>query len=95
MDGERKFMSKKEILKYKSPGELLNAWLKAHNLSQAWLHRAIERPEKTISEIMTGKTRVTVQTAVELMRITSIDAESWLLLQNRFDLMRNNGGNYE
>lgn len=79
-------MSKKEILKYKSPGELLKSWLEAHNLSQAWLHRIMGRPEKTISEIITGKTSVTAQTAKELMKITSINAEYWLQLQNKFDL---------
>lgn len=84
-------MSNKQILKnYNSPGELLRYWLEAHNLSQAWLHRIMDRPEKTISEIMTGKTKVTVATALELQKITTVRAESWLQLQNKFDLVRNN-----
>jgi HTH-type transcriptional regulator / antitoxin HigA len=79
-------MSRKQLLTYSSPGELLKWWLEAHNLSQAWLHRIMDRPEKTISEIITGKTRVTVSTALELEKITSIVPEVWLHLQAKFEL---------
>lgn len=77
-------MSKYKNVKY--PSELLARWLHEHNLSQAWLCRVMGRPEKTISEIMSGIASVTAKTAVELEKVTGIKAGYWLQLQNNLDL---------
>ncbi len=81
--------------KYKGiyyPGDLLKFWLEEHKLSQAWLCRIMGRPEKTISEIITGKNSVTAKTATELEKVTDIRADWWLQLQNNVDIKKVKGG---
>lgn len=79
---------KKIIKSTRYPGEAIHWWLKEHKLSQAWLARIMGRPEKTLSEIMSYKSRVTAQTATELEKITGISAAFLLQCQNNLDLDR-------
>lgn len=79
-------MTKKELKQYYYPGELLEAWLKKHNLTQTWLCRVMERPEKTISEIINHKASIVAKTAIELEKVTGIKAIHWLHLQDNLDM---------
>ncbi len=76
----------KTIKSVKYPGEAIHWWLKKHDLKQAWLARMMNRPAKTLNEIMKYKTRVTAQTAIELEKITGISTPFLLKLQSNLDL---------
>jgi addiction module HigA family antidote len=82
---------KRYIKSTKYPGEAIHWWLTEHKLGQAWLARMMGRPEKTLSEIMTYKTRVTAETAVQIENITGISARFLLQLQNNLDLDKEQG----
>lgn len=77
---------KKTIKGTRYPKDVIHWWLKEHKLNQAWLARMMKRPEKTLSEIMSMKTAVTAQTALELEGITGIKSDFILKLQNNLDL---------
>ncbi len=69
------------------PGEiLLEDWLKPLGLSQYALAQAIEVPPRRINEIVLGKRGITVDTALRLAAYFGTDAQSWLNLQNHYDL---------
>lgn len=69
------------------PGEiLLEDWLKPLGLSQYALAQAIEVPPRRINEIVLGKRGITVDTALRLAAFFGTDAQSWLNLQNHYDL---------
>lgn len=77
---------RKTIKGTRYPNEAIHWWLTEHKLSQEWLARIMERPSKTLSEIMTNKARVTAKTALELEHVTGINAAFFLKLQANFDL---------
>lgn len=67
-------------------GQVLKAELAARNLTQADLSEIIQRPTKTINQIITGKLGITPDTAMQLAQALGISAETWLNLQSRFQL---------
>lgn len=63
------------------PGEALKESIDALGMSQAELALRMNRPQKTINEIIKGKAAITPQTAVELERVLRAPAPFWLRLE--------------
>lgn len=71
------------------PGEiLLEEFLKPMNISQYRLAKDISVPQRRISEITQGKRSITADTALRLGRFFGMDAQFWLNLQSRYDLLK-------
>ena len=69
------------------PGEiLLEDWLKPLGISQYALAKAIDVPARRINEIVKGIRSITPDTAVRLAVFFNTDAQSWLALQNHYDI---------
>lgn len=68
------------------PGQVLKAELSARNMTQSDLAEIIQRPAKTINQIISGKLGITPDTAMQLHQALGISAETWLNLQARFQL---------
>lgn len=68
------------------PGDTLKELLEEHGLSQAEFAKKINRPLKTINEIIKGKTRITEQTAIQLEEYFKVPAEFWLEREYRYRL---------
>lgn len=69
------------------PGEiLLEEFLKPMNLSQNRLALDIRVPARRINEIVLGKRRITVDTALRLARYFNMTPQFWLGLQMDYDL---------
>jgi addiction module HigA family antidote len=60
------------------PGDTLAALLEDKGLTQAELARRLDRPIKTINEIVKGKAAITPDTAVQLERALGAPADFWL-----------------
>lgn len=69
------------------PGELLADELEARDMTQGELARAMGRSPGAVSELVRQRTRVTVDTALDLEGALGIQAELWLNLQSRYDLV--------
>jgi len=71
------------------PGEvLLEEFLHPMGISQYRLAKDISVPQRRISEIVQGKRSVTADTALRLGRHFGMEAQFWLNLQSRYDLLR-------
>jgi len=71
------------------PGEiLLHEWLIPLAISQYALAKAINVPARRINEIVHGMRAITPDTALRLAKFFNTDAQSWLNLQNRYDLIK-------
>lgn len=69
------------------PGETLRDELHARRISQAELARQIDRPQGTISQIISGKKAITAETAIQLeSALDGISALFWLNLESRYRL---------
>jgi HTH-type transcriptional regulator / antitoxin HigA len=66
------------------PGTLLEETLSDRGMSQAELARRMNRPVKTINEIVKGKAAITPETAIQLERVLSISASLWNNLETRY-----------
>ncbi len=81
-------MSKREFEPI-HPGEiLLEEFLNPKGISQYRLAKDISIPQRRISEIVQGKRAITADTALRLGRFFSMEAQFWLTLQARYDLVR-------
>lgn len=69
-----------------TPGDLLVVLLRDRGTTQAGLAALIGRPAQMVSEIATGKKRVTATTALQLERVFGLSARVWLSLQDEADL---------
>ena len=70
------------------PGEiLLEEFLRPMGISQYRLAKDISVPQRRISEITQGKRSITADTALRLGRYFDMEAQFWLNLQSRFDLL--------
>ncbi len=70
------------------PGEiLLEEFLQPMGISQYRLAKSISVPQRRISEIVKGTRRVTADTALRLGRFFAMEAQFWLNLQARYDLL--------
>ncbi|BEP13285.1 ImmA/IrrE family metallo-endopeptidase [Acidothermaceae bacterium B102] len=63
------------------PGDVLLEALEERQLSQAELARRMDRPVKTVNEIIKGKAAITPATALQLQRALGIDAALWTNLE--------------
>ncbi len=71
------------------PGEiLLGEFLQPMGITQYRLAKEISVPQRRISEIVQGKRSITADTALRLGRYFSMEAQFWLNLQSRYDLLR-------
>ena len=71
------------------PGEiLLEEFLKPIGITQYRLAKEISVPQRRISEIVQGKRSITADTALRLGRYFDMEAQFWLNLQSRYDLLR-------
>lgn len=71
------------------PGEiLLEEFLKPMKISQYRLAKDISVPQRRISEITQGKRSITADTALRLGRFFGMEAQFWLNLQSRYDLLK-------
>lgn len=67
-------------------GVILKSELAAQGWTQNDLADIINRPPKTINQIITGKMGITADTAMQLSYALGISAETWLNLQSRYQL---------
>jgi addiction module HigA family antidote len=71
------------------PGEiLLEEFLKPMNITQYRLAKDINVPQRRVSEIIKGRRAITADTALRLGRFFGMEAQFWLNLQARYDLLR-------
>ncbi|MCK5689583.1 HigA family addiction module antidote protein [Myxococcota bacterium] len=71
------------------PGEiLLEEFLNPMGISQYRLAKDISVSQHRISEITQGKRSITADTALRLGRFFGMEAQFWLNLQSRYDLLR-------
>lgn len=59
------------------PGAILEEWLTDHGMTQTALAERMDRPIKTINEIIKGKTAITQETAQQLESVTGIETTYW------------------
>ena len=71
------------------PGEiLLEEFLIPMGISQYRLAKDISVPQRRVSEIVHGKRAITADTALRLGRFFGMEAQFWLNLQARHDLLK-------
>lgn len=81
-------MSKRDFAPV-TPGDiLLEEFLQPMGVSQYRLAKEISVPQRRISEIVHGKRSITADTALRLGRYFGMEAQFWLNLQTRYDLLR-------
>ena len=68
------------------PGEHLAEELKELNLSAAALARQLRVPTNRITQILSGRRDITVDTALRLAHFFGTSAEFWINLQSLYDL---------
>jgi addiction module HigA family antidote len=69
------------------PGEHLKDVLKTRSIKQKDLAKQIAVRQNVLSELITGKRSFTPELAVRLEKALGIDAEFWLRLQARYDVL--------
>ena len=70
------------------PGEILLAeFLEPMGITQYRLAKSISVPQRRIGEIVKGKRSITADTALRLGRFFGMEAQFWLNLQARHDLV--------
>jgi HTH-type transcriptional regulator / antitoxin HigA len=67
-----------------APGEILLETLDERGMSQAELARRMNRPLKTINEIIKGKSAITPETALQLELVLDIPASFWNNLERNY-----------
>ena len=71
------------------PGEiLLEEFLTPMGITQYRLAKSISVPQRRISEIVQGKRAISADTALRLGRFFGMEAQFWLNLQSRYDLLQ-------
>ena len=70
------------------PGETLRETIEALGMTQVELAQRMDRPLKTINEIVKGKTAVTPETATQLERVLGAPARFWLRLEMDYQTTR-------
>ena len=66
------------------PGEILSEALQDRGMSQSELARRMDRPLKTVNEIVNGKAAITPDTAIQLERALGISAGLWNGLETQY-----------
>jgi HTH-type transcriptional regulator/antitoxin HigA len=67
-------------------GERIRQELKRRGWTQADLAKVMDRPLPTINELITGRTQISPETAVQLQVALGVDAREWLALENERQL---------
>src|SRR6266513_905104 len=67
-----------------APGEILEEALEDRGMTQAELARRMDRPIKTINEIVKAKAGITAETALQLELVLDIPASFWLNLERLY-----------
>ena len=67
-----------------APGEILAEVLEERGISQAELARRMDRPTKTINEIIKAKTALTPETALQLELTLGVSAATWTGLESTY-----------
>jgi len=71
------------------PGEiLLEEFLQPMGITQYRLAKEISVPQRRIGEIVQGRRSISADTALRLGRYFGMEAQFWLNLQTRYDLIR-------
>ena len=82
-------MAKKRDIPPIHPGEiLLEEFLVPMEISQYRLAKDISVPQRRIGEIVQGKRAISADTALRLGRFFGMEAQFWLNLQTRYDLLQ-------
>ena len=71
---------------FNTPGQLISVLLEERDWTQRTLAVVIEKDESTINKIVSGKGKVTTETALALEEIFGLPAERFLELQRKYDL---------
>ena len=66
------------------PGEILAETLLERAMTQAELARRMDRPLKTVNEIIKGRASVTAETAIQLEKVLHVPARFWLNLERDY-----------
>jgi HTH-type transcriptional regulator/antitoxin HigA len=66
------------------PGDTLAETIETVGMSQAELARRMDRPVKTINEIIQAKAAITAETALQLEQVLHIPASFWLKLEQHY-----------
>lgn len=66
------------------PGETLLETIETLGMTQVELAKRTGRPEKTISEIINGKTAISPETALQLEKVLNIPAHFWMNREQRY-----------
>jgi HTH-type transcriptional regulator/antitoxin HigA len=70
------------------PGETLKETLAIIGMKQTELAQRMNRPIKTINEIIHGKTAITADTALQLERVLGVSSELWLNLEANYQMIK-------
>ena len=82
-------MAKKRDIPPIHPGEiLLEEFLVPMEISQYRLAKDISVPQRRIGEIVHGNRAISADTALRLGRYFGMEAQFWLNLQTRYDLLQ-------
>lgn len=86
-------MAKKRDIAPIHPGEiLLEEFLVPMGISQYRLAKDISVPQRRIGEIVQSKRAISADTALRLGRYFGMEAQFWLNLQTRYDLLHAESG---
>lgn len=74
------------------PGRILSRELKERGITQKQLAEMLSRPQKWVSEIITGRKSITAESALDFELALGIRADNWLNLQSAYDLAKARSG---
>ncbi|HEX5414261.1 MAG TPA: HigA family addiction module antitoxin, partial [Chloroflexota bacterium] len=75
------------------PGEFLREELEARGWTQTDFAEIIERPVRTVNEIIAGKRSITAETAEQIATALGTSAQLWLNLETAFQLSQTKNPN--
>ena len=70
------------------PGETLRETLESLGMKQVELAKRMNRPVKTINEIIHGKAAITADTAIQLEIVLGVSSQFWLNLEANYQIAR-------
>ena len=74
----------------KHPGKILAAILHEDHITMTAFAKKMDVPSSRLSEILSGKRSITVDSAVRIGRVLDEKPQDWLALQDEFDLCQYN-----
>jgi len=86
LDAAERYVPRVQLAENVHPGEILREELKARELTQAACAEAAGRSVQVVNLIITGKKRITPDTALDLERALGVSADFWSRLQVDHDL---------